>query len=141
MGKQFAINLNNVDLGKLFTYLRKQGFLIYKDTKIEEVNIDNETQYIKDIFESFCIAKTIVPQIQPYDTEYQRFFSPSFYPVIEFSKYRFWIDSRAKGLPIWDDFDLIKRWVKNNFYYDGHGYVSCPSKGTNNNKPKRKERF
>lgn len=55
--------------------------------------------------------------LKPYDKNFTDSLSYSNYPMIEFSLERIWLDSRAKGNPIWDDYETIKKWIKNNYIY------------------------
>ncbi|MBD5585126.1 MAG: hypothetical protein HDQ88_08585 [Clostridia bacterium] len=66
----------------------------------------------------FSVYRGKNTDLEPYNKKYTQNLSYSDYPMIEFSSERIWLDSRAKGNPIWDDYEAIKKWIKKNYVYD-----------------------
>jgi len=125
MGKQFGLKLNEADFNKLCDHLHDERFILYGYSPYgknfrEYSRIKNE----KLDMNTYCITKIQSSKVKPYDNNNSRFFNANFYPVIEFSNWRFWIDSRAKGMLVWNEFDEIKKWVKKNFEYRNGNFCS-----------------
>jgi|GEM_PF-4477079 len=73
---------------------------------------------------TFSIYKEPLSEIEFYSVDLSSNKNYNSCPMIEFSGFRFWISSEAKGMSIWNDFDKIKRWMQKNFKYKDKEFVS-----------------
>jgi len=125
MGKQFGLNLNEQDFDSLCNHLYDDGYIIWGYEPYGRNFKKHSTIPFKGFnMNTYCITRIKPSEIKPYNDDHTKFFDANSYPVIEFSNWRFWIDSRAKCMPIWDEFDEIKKWVKRNFEYRNGNFCS-----------------
>lgn len=142
MGKQFYISQNENDVFEFVNLLFQNDFkLVYgiahktdDNLSIDQANIcwnyRWEYREIKD-FDTFLdyyksedncgdplsIYKGELEKLKPYNENFFTHKDYSFYPMIEYTpNYRLWISSEAKGMSIWNDFDLLKKWFSSVYF-------------------------
>jgi len=129
---RYGIAYKTDELNKELTVIKGEPIYKYVWEFFELSCIDDITEVLKRNGDdmkncfygtTFLIYRKPLSEIEFYPINFSSDKTYNSCPMIEFS-FRFWISSEAKGMQIWDDFDIIKRWMQKNFKYKEGEFVS-----------------